>query len=101
MEKRILPLYQEMHKALESDKGLIPSGNYHTVRFEELERNPLGELQSLYESLRLGDPPFNCLKKYLSDIRHYKKNNYPELKCAERNRVTEAWGPWLRDWGYA
>ncbi len=101
MEDRVLRLYQEMHKALEADKGLIPLGNYHALRFENLERNPLGELQNLYESLRLGPLPINSLKKYLSTIRCYKKNNYPKLKWAERNRVTEAWGPWLRSWGYA
>jgi hypothetical protein len=100
MEKRILRLYQEMHKALDADRGLIPAGNYHAMCFEELERNPLGELQNLYESLCLGAPPLTYLKKYLANIRLYKKNNYPKLKRAERDRVTEAWGPWLRGWGY-
>jgi hypothetical protein len=99
-EQQILRLYREMYEALQTDEDLIPRGNYHVMRFEELEQNPLGELNRLYHALNLGKPPVEPLKAYLADIQHYQKNNYPTLEPSVRERVEDAWGHWFRDWGY-
>jgi hypothetical protein len=33
------------------ERGLIPPGHLHEVCFEELEEDPIGQLQMLYERL--------------------------------------------------
>src|SRR5262249_54005687 len=49
----ILRRYQDMYEAFFAERGLIPAGRYHEMGFEELEKDPLGQVERLYERLRL------------------------------------------------
>ncbi|MEO1194340.1 MAG: sulfotransferase [Pseudomonadota bacterium] len=76
-------------------------GCYVELRFEELERDPLGTLAQLYEALDLpgyakAEPGFRA---HLESVKRYNRaaRQFPERDLA---LVEEHWGCYLRHWGY-
>jgi len=103
MDERIIRRYTTLYDAFFEDKVMIPSGQFHEVCFEDLERDPLNELRMLYEKLTL--PGFHALepklKVYVDSLSGYRKNEFPELSHALRRKVAEAWRRTFDEWGYA
>jgi hypothetical protein len=99
---RVLRQYRLMYDAYFADKPLIPPGRLHEVRFEDLERDPLGEIERTYAKLSL--PDFAAVRPvlaaYVASLRGYRKNEYPPLPDAQRRAVAEAWRRNFEEWGY-
>ena len=70
-----------MYDAYFEERGLIPEGRLCEVGYEDLEREPIGVVGSIYESLGL--PGFEDLRPrlegYLGSIAGYRKNRHDEL----------------------
>ena len=98
----ILEQYREMYELFFQERGLIPSGSYHEMAFEELEKDPLGEMRKLYEALNL--PDFRSaeagLERYISLIRSYRKNAFPALEPSLRARIKLMCESSIHEWGY-
>jgi hypothetical protein len=99
----IINRYRAMYDAFFAERGLIPVENFHEVAMEDLEREPLGQMATLYERLRL--PEFDLvepnLRTYVGSLHNYKKNAYPELSPDLRRLVGEAWGRCFDEWAYS
>ena len=80
-DDRILSVYTEMYDAYFEERGLIPEGRLCEVGYEDLERDPVGVVGSIYESLGL--PGFEDLRprleSYLGSIAGYRKNRHDDL----------------------
>jgi Sulfotransferase family len=50
-DDRIISIYNEMYDAYFEERGLIPEGRLCDVSYEELERQPVAAVRSVYESL--------------------------------------------------
>lgn len=78
LEEDILLLYQMAFEAYERDRKLIPEGNLHEIRYEDLAANPLEELEKVYDGLSLSG--FETVKKIIEpqvpQIKRYKKNKF-------------------------
>ena len=102
IDERILRRYTEMHDALRADLPLIPAGRFHEIRFDDLERDPVGQVATLYE--RLGLAGFaQCepqLRAYVATLRGYERNRFPPLEPALRARVAREWRHSFEQWGY-
>ncbi len=81
-----------------ADRRRIPAKNIVDVRYEDLVENPLGELQRIYEALRL--PVKDALprwKSYLDGLQGYRPNKFephPEDTALARQHLGflyEAW----------
>ena len=74
----LLSLYEQMMRRFFADSTLIPAGNLVDVRFEDLERDPLGEMRRVYE--KLGLPGFGTvepsLRRYIAGQSGYRKNRF-------------------------
>jgi uncharacterized SAM-binding protein YcdF (DUF218 family) len=99
---RILRRYTVLYDAFFEERGLIPPGRYHEVAFEELERDPVGQMRLLYDRLGLGgfDRFLPRLEKYLSSIADYKKNVFKDLPADEKATVAHQWRRSFDEWGY-
>jgi hypothetical protein len=101
-DDRILATYREMYDAFFQDRALIPDGRFCEVRYEELERDPLGAVRSVYETLDL--PDFEAgrpaLGRYVASIADYRKNRHADLPESLRSRIAEQWGGSFDAWGY-
>jgi hypothetical protein len=102
LDEWILRQYRAMHDAFFEDRRLIAPGNYHEVCYDELDADPVGQVEHLY--VALGLPPFDAvrpaLERYVETLRGYKKNEFSELPVALRTRIAEAWRPCFEEWGY-
>jgi hypothetical protein len=72
------------------------------VRYEDLVRDPLGELRRIYETLDLGgfaraEP---AMRAYVDAQRGYEKNRLDELSEQDRRDVTARWAFAFRAFGY-
>ena len=70
--------YETCIKTYEETKSLIPAGNLHELRFEDLEVDPLGEVAQTYKALGLTswasvEP---LIKSELPNLTAYKKNSF-------------------------
>jgi hypothetical protein len=100
--QRVLRQYEEMYDAFFAQRDLIPVRHFHEVCFEDLEKDPLGQMKLLYESLELPDfgsvEPGLC--RYMESLASYRKNVFSELKPEIRQRVASQWQRSFDEWGY-
>ena len=98
----VLRTYSVMYDAYFADRELIPAGQLVEISYEDLERDPAGQVRAIYEGLALGD--FEAvrphLEAYLGTVASYRKNRHRPLDDATKQRVAEAWGRCFDAWGY-
>jgi omega-hydroxy-beta-dihydromenaquinone-9 sulfotransferase len=101
-DDRIISVYTEMYDAYFAERGLIPAGQLCEVSFADLEREPVGVIGSIYDSMGL--PGFEELQPglegYLASIAGYRKNRHDELPEPVRRRIAHEWGRSFDAWGY-
>lgn len=102
IEEKIIADYNIMYDAFFEDIPLIPAGNLHHVCFEELEKNPLEEVQKIYTGLGL--LAFDKVKPALIDrinsLGTFKKNRFGTLHEKLRKEIYQAWKRNFKTWGY-
>jgi len=102
VDERIIRRYKALYDAFFEDRNLIPSGRFHEVCFEDLERDPVGELRRIYERLHL--PAFSRfqpkLQRYVGALAGYQKNRFAELQPEEKKKLAKAWARSFDTWGY-
>jgi hypothetical protein len=103
LDERILRTYRLLHDVYFEERGLIPAGCLHDLAYEDLERDPVGEVSRIYARLGLPDfaPVRPALEKYLERVRNYRKNEHRELPADLRTRIRKEWAPCFEEWGYA
>ena len=98
----ILGVYTEMYDAYFEERGLVPEGRLCEVGYEDLERDPVGVVGSVYGSL--GVEGFEGLRprleSYLGSISGYRKNRPDDLPETLRRRIAQEWGRSFDEWGY-
>lgn len=99
----ILEQYRAMYDVFFEERKLIPPGSYHEVAFEDLERDPTGEVRKVYEALGLPDfaGTADDLQRYVDSLRGYQKNRFPQLAEPLVRRIQTMWEASFAEWGYA
>lgn len=102
IDARIIRGYKIMYDAFFEERKLIPDSQFHEVCFEELERDPVGQVKKIYAKLNF--PGFETvqpsLQRYVDRIPTYRKNEYPELPSSLRREIAQAWQRSFEKWGY-
>ncbi|HWZ64565.1 MAG TPA: sulfotransferase [Steroidobacteraceae bacterium] len=101
LEYEVLEGLPRMYQSFERDRAMIPPGQFHQLRYEDLVRDPLGSLEACYRNIGLGDFEFvrPRVAQYLAGLRDYRTNDYavsPQGTAA----IRAAWGALFRNWGY-
>ena len=96
----VLGIYNEMYDAFFEERGLIPVGRSCEVGYEDLEREPLTVVGSIYEALGLTgfDELRPGLEGYLTSIVGYRKNRHDGLPDPLRRRIAHEWGRSFDEW---
>ena len=101
IESFVTETYPRLMQKYLADRALIPAGHLAEVRFEDLERDPLGELARLYAELDLPDwenaEPH--IAAYLETIADYRKNEF-RIEQSIIERVGEKWRFAVEEWNY-
>lgn len=99
---RIIERYRRMYEVFFEERGLIPDGQFHEVGYEELVRDPVGTVRSIYEKLGICgfeavEEPLRC---YADSVAHYQKNEHPQIPYPLRRQIARAWRRSFEEWGY-
>ena len=102
IEEQTIRQYKEVFDAFFEEKGLIPAGRYHEVRFEELECDPVSQLRSVYSALGLPDvgQVEPSVRRYMSALAGYKKNPYQEIPPETKARIVRECRRCFEEWNY-
>lgn len=86
---------------LEKGRRLVDPSRFCELHYEDLVRDPIGQMQGVYDSLALGG--FEVLKPrleaYLAGQAGYQTNRYP-MPAELRDQITHRWGDIIRRYGY-
>lgn len=101
LDEFVLATFMRMHDRYEATRGLVPDQRRYELSYEQLVRDPLGELRKIYDRLGLGDfqraePAF---RQYLGDRSDYKPNRHA-VDEQLRAKIHKRWGPYCDRHGY-
>jgi hypothetical protein len=101
LEDRVFATFNRVYAKIEEGKQLIAPERFFEMRYEDLTRNPIGQMRALYDRLQLGgfDELLPPLQKHLEQLSDYQTNRYqmsPELRA----KIDEHWGHVIRQYGY-
>ena len=101
MEDHVFETFERMYRAYDRDLQLIDPSRFHEVRYEDLVKDPVGQMNAVYEALRLEkfDDLRPALEEYAQQHKDYKTNRYeitPEIK----EQITQRWGFYAKRHGY-
>ena len=101
-DERIIAVYREMYDAFLDERPSIPAGRFHEVAYEDLVRDPIGQVASIYEALGLSgfEQARPRMRDYLGSIAGYRRNEHPELPEGLRRRLSTQWRRCFEAWGY-
>ena len=101
LEEHVLRTFNRLYERLEEGKKSIPAGQFHELRYEELVKDPNGQMRLLYERLNLGDfeTVRPSLESYLSSQAGYTTNRY-EITPELRAKIAERWCNVIKRYGY-
>ena len=101
LEEEVLATFCGMYDSFDRERPLIPNGNFHELRYEDLVATSMSEMEKLYQALELGD--FESIRphlaSYLESQKSYQTNKHnlsPEMVA----KLAERWGPYMRRYGY-
>ena len=85
-----------MMRRLLEEADRLPGDSIVHVRFEELERDPLGQVERIYRSIKLDgyEVARPRIETYLRSIQHYTKSTHTFSNESVR-RVTQKWQPFI------
>ncbi len=93
IEKLILENYKLQLTKFFADKTLISKENIVDIRFEDLEKTPLHELEKIYDKLNLYGFRLQKINiiQFLNKIGSYQKNEF-KLTISDIKTVNDHWG---------
>jgi len=102
LEEHVFSTFTHFHERLEEGRKLVQADRFHAVRYEDLLRDPLGEMQRLYERIGLGgfENVGVSLEQYFAAHAGYKTNRYGQLSAELRALIERRWGAIIRQYGY-
>lgn len=102
LDAAILRQYKQLYNAYFRDRHLIPEGRLVEVTYEDLDRDPLGQMHAIYDGLELSgfDGVEPRLQEYLATLSDYQKNKHSELPRELRVRIGREWRRSFEEWNY-
>ena len=102
-QQRIIDRYQTMYRAFHEEKSLIPAGRFHELSYDDLTRDPVGELAACYE--RLGLPAFSAvegqLRQRFAGQRPFLPNRFGDIPRSIQRTLRRRWKSSFEAWDYS
>jgi omega-hydroxy-beta-dihydromenaquinone-9 sulfotransferase len=101
LEQHVLDTFSHMYRVFEEDVPLIEPGRFCEVRYEDLTRDPSGQMQRIYDQLGLEatDAARAGWQQYAAKTAGYQPNRY-SLTDDQRQQICQRWAPYLKKYGY-
>ncbi len=100
-EAYVFAAFEQMYAAFERDRGNLPAGSLHEVRYEDLVADPVGRLREAYDRLDLGDfaRVRPAIEQHARSMKAYRTNDYrhdPRIVA----EIARRWRPFIDRYGY-
>jgi hypothetical protein len=101
LEEYVYSTFTRLYQKLEEGKKLVRPDRFYELRYEDLVRDPIDEMEKLYAHLELNgvDEFLPRLKEYLDENADYETNRY-ELSPEQEAEIERRWGAVIRRYGY-
>jgi len=101
LEEHVFATFERMYEVFEQSRERIDPSRFCEVRYEDLVKDPVGEVRMIYDQLGLGefDKVLPALEQYAARTADYKTNRY-DLPPKTREEITRRWGRFIRKYGY-
>lgn len=101
LEEQVMTTFTRMYDRLEEGKKLLEPNQFYEIRYEDLIKDPVREMEKIYEHLQLGgfEECLPRLRDYLASIKGYETNKY-ELSDEQRGLIAVRWHSVLARYGY-
>ncbi|MGB5915258.1 MAG: sulfotransferase, partial [Phormidesmis sp.] len=101
IEPLIFESYAYLMRSLKADTADLPPQQFYELSFEDLQANPIRELEALFQQLELSNfriaRPY--LESYLTDLKGYQQNQY-DLDTEIIKKIETHWNFQIQQWGY-
>jgi hypothetical protein len=102
LEEHVFNTLRRMYEVFERDRPLIADSRFCEVRYEDLVRDPIEQMRTIYERLELGefDRVLPALQQYVDRQAGYQTNRY-ELTEETRAEISRRWASYIQQYGYS
>jgi omega-hydroxy-beta-dihydromenaquinone-9 sulfotransferase len=92
---------ERMYRAFENQRHLIAPGHICDVHYEDLVSDPIGQVQTVYEKLALGDfeQVRPHLEGYVTSHKDFMTNRH-QLDEPTRSEIARRWATYFENYGY-
>ena len=101
LREHVFSTFEQMHAKLEATRTLIDDAHICELRYEDLARDPVEQMEALYEFLELGD--FDvvrpAIQRFAERSKRYRTNSYP-LDASTRDEIVRRWADYFVKYGY-
>lgn len=94
-------MVNDFYASVEESRNKLPAGSFAEVRYEDLEKNPAGELERLYEKLELNftESFRQAIFGFMEKKKNYKKNRF-DLSNEEKVIIASKLSDYMKSYGY-
>ncbi|MCI0459413.1 MAG: sulfotransferase [Gemmataceae bacterium] len=102
LEEYVYTTFLRLYDRLEQTRHLVPPGRFYELKYEDLVRDPVGQMRRLYGQLGLDgfERVLPRLQEYLASVAGYETNRY-QLTPEQRAEVRRRWGRVIERYGYS
>ncbi len=101
IDELILSAYPRMREKAAEECAELPDGDFVEMKYEDLEMDPLGQIQKIMQSLGLDhyEDGESYFRTYLASVKSYQKNHY-SISDQDNELVYRHWSQQIDQWGY-
>ncbi len=101
VDETIFSVYDRMMRTLEKDAASVDPSRYVELRYDDLDADPMGSLETIYRALSLpgfadAKPKFEA---YLGSVKSYEKNKF-DYSPATAEKVAARMARFIAKWDY-
>jgi hypothetical protein len=102
LDEYIFDCFERMYRGFEKQRSAVEPDRICDVRYEDLVRDPIGNLEAVYKKLDLGD--FESVRPkieaHASSQKDYKPNVHAELEPEIKAELRRRWAEYYEKYGY-
>ena len=101
LDEYVFSAFERMYRGFNRQRGAIPDNQLCELKYEDLVRDPIGQLRRIYQQLELGD--FESVRPqmeaHVGGQKDYQTNRH-ELEPELRNEIRRRWSDYFERYGY-
>jgi len=102
LDEYIFSAFERMYHGFEKQRTSLAPNQIIDVRYEDVVRDPVGQLETIYKHLDLGDFEVfrGVLQAYAAEQKDYQANRHEQLEPEIRAEIRRRWAGYFEKYGY-